>query len=275
MASARPVDLRPAPRRTARRRAASAGSGTRRRRRGPSPAGRRRGRRRPPRRARPGAPESTTCPGALSLARLTPCRAASFAAWAGVPPSSASIVPPPPAAPASAISRPRRTTSSSAARSSSAPAAASAVISPSEWPATATGSTWPCRRVQPASDAQRIAGWAKAVDSSTRGNGSQPDELDARPRADRGARPRRARACPSTWEPCPGKTTAVAVAESTWSTVASAAPQVRGLPADRGADARGTDRGRVSSADRAAARAARPRRGCGPRACGRPRSCAP
>jgi hypothetical protein len=107
-----------------------------------------------------GAPERTTWPGALSLARLTPWREASAAAWAGVAPRTASIVPPPLAAPATSMSRPRRTTSRSASRSSIAPAAASAVISPSEWPARAIGSMRSRTRVQPASDAQKIAGCA-------------------------------------------------------------------------------------------------------------------
>ena len=64
-----------------------------------------------------------------------------------------------------------------ASSSSSTPAAVSAPISPSEWPAAIAGSA--SDLCQPAIEAQKIAGWAKRVDSSTRANGILADELDA------------------------------------------------------------------------------------------------
>jgi hypothetical protein len=74
-------------------------------------------------------------------------------------PSTASIPSSRPAD-AAAISSPRRTASRRPADSSSAPAATSALSSPSECPASATGRTNAGRCFQPARLAQKIAGWA-------------------------------------------------------------------------------------------------------------------
>ena len=125
----------------------------------------------------------------------------------------ASIVPPPAASPDAAMWSPRRTAMRRASGSDIAPAAASAESSPSECPATATGSTWSRRRDQPASDAQRIAGWAKRVDSSTRGNGSSPTSSSAASRRSGRTSATRSRMS-GVWLPCPGNRTAGSVKSS-------------------------------------------------------------
>ena len=164
------------PRSSAARNGSTAGSiaasGRRRRRRAAGRARRARGR--PPRRSSsaPRSPDEHDLAGRVvvgdgdagglrdRLARPRACRR-----------SSASIEP--------ASSRPRPSACRAARRaarassSGSTPAAASAASSPSEWPAAHLG-LGVAQLVQPASSAQKIAGWAKRVDSSTRGKGSSP-----------------------------------------------------------------------------------------------------
>ena len=148
------------------------------------------------------APESTTWPGALSLATVTPACAAISRASSSVAPTSASIEP---VSSASAIRRPRRTTSSSASSRSSTPAAASAASSPSEWPAATPGSRPSAS--QPVRLAQKIAGWAKRVLSSTRGNGSSPTSSMTRSSRS-GARRATWSRISGVWLPWPGNSTA-------------------------------------------------------------------
>src|SRR4051812_3448534 len=153
----------------------------------------------------PRSPDRTTWPGALSLATVTP--AAWAIAWASSiePPSRASIEP---ESSASAIRRPRRTTSSSASSVSSTPAAVSAPSSPSEWPAAIVGSA--SEACQPAIDAQKIAGWAKRVESSTRGNGSSPTSSMQRSSRSGSSRATSSRMS-GVWEPWPGNSRAMSV----------------------------------------------------------------
>ena len=91
-------------------------------------------------------------------------------------------------------------------RASSTPAAASAASSPSEWPAAAHGCVGRSAS-QPASDAQKIAGCAKRVLSSTRGERILADELDAALEQLGRARATRSRIS-GVWLPWPGNRTA-------------------------------------------------------------------
>ena len=122
-----------------------------------------------------GAPERTTWPGALSLATLTSWRAAIAAACAGVAPSSDEH-----RAAAGLLAGDRH----EQAAQDDEPQAVALVeraggdergrARRASGRRSATGSTWSRTRSQPASDAQKIAGCAKRVDSSTRANGSSP-----------------------------------------------------------------------------------------------------
>ena len=113
-------------------------------------------------------PDKTIWPGALSLATVTPPASAISRASSRLAPTRASIEP----LRASPIRRPRRTTSSSASSRLSTPAATSAASSPSEWPAPKLGRR--SSASQPTTEAQKIAGCAKRVFSSTRAKGSSP-----------------------------------------------------------------------------------------------------
>ncbi len=150
-------------------------------------------------------PERTTWPGALSLATVTPPSAAISRASSSDAPTSASIEP----LRASPIRRPRRTTSSSASSRLSTPAAVSAASSPSEWPAPALG----CRSSasQPTTDAQKMAGCAKRVFSSTRAKGSSPTS-SVTFSSSSGARWATRSRISGVWLPCPGKSAAGCVA---------------------------------------------------------------
>ena len=79
---------------------------------------------------------------------------------------------------------------------------------------------------QPASEAQKIAGWAKRVFSSTRGEGVLADELDARARAGRARAGRPGRACQASGCPGPGRAPRVAVALLTTCTITDTATTV-------------------------------------------------
>src|SRR3954452_1497316 len=106
------------------------------------------------------------------------------------------------------MSLPRRTTSSSASFVSSTPAAVSAPSSPSEWPAAIAG--WASEACQPAIEAQKIAGWAKRVDSSTRGKGSSPTSSMQRSSSSGSSRATSSRMS-GVWEPWPGNSRAMSV----------------------------------------------------------------
>src|SRR4051812_44905754 len=150
-------------------------------------------------------PESTTWPGALSLATVTPPSAAISRASSRLAPTRASIEP----LRASPISLPRRTTSRSASSRRRTPAATSAASSPSERPAAAEG----CRSSasQPTTEAQKIAGCAKRVFSSTRAKGSSPtSSVTCSSRS--GARWATRSRISGVWLPCPGKSAAGSVA---------------------------------------------------------------
>src|SRR3954471_12914614 len=151
------------------------------------------------------APERTTWPGALSLATVTPPSPAMACASSSVAPTSASIEP----LRASPIRRPRRTTSSRASSRLSTPAATSAASSPSEWPAPALG----CRSSasQPVTEAQKMAGCAKRVFSSTRAKGSSPTSSVTRSSRS-GARWATSSRISGVWLPWPGKSAAGSVA---------------------------------------------------------------
>src|ERR1700761_8853966 len=90
-----------------------------------------------------------------------------------------------------------------------APAATSAPSSPSECPAMSSASGRPIA-AHPARLAQKIAGWAKLVPSSVRGNGSVP--TTSATCSNRSGRTSATRSrISAVWLPCPGKTTAVDV----------------------------------------------------------------
>src|SRR3954469_3285975 len=150
-------------------------------------------------------PDSTTWPGALSLATVTPPSAAIACASSSEAPTSASIEP----LRASPIRRPRRTTSSRASSRLSTPAATSAASSPSEWPAPALG----CRSSasQPVTEAQKMAGCAKRVFSSTRAKGSSPTSSVTRSSRS-GARWATRSRISGVWLAWPGKSAAGCVA---------------------------------------------------------------
>ena len=84
-------------------------------------------------------PDSTSWPGALSLATTRPRRSASARTSRDSPPSIA-IMPPARCSPASAMASARSSTSLTASSKWSAPAATRAAYSPSEWPAAAIAS---------------------------------------------------------------------------------------------------------------------------------------
>src|SRR5215210_249806 len=84
-------------------------------------------------------PDSTSWPGALSLATTSPWRSASARTSWDSPPSIA-IIPPGRCSPASPMAAARSSTSPTASSNWSAPAATSAAYSPSEWPAAAIAS---------------------------------------------------------------------------------------------------------------------------------------
>ena len=150
-------------------------------------------------------PERTTWPGALSLATVTPPAAAISRASSRLAPTRASIEP----LRASPISLPRRTTSSSASSRLRTPAATSAASSPSEWPAPADGCR--SRASQPTTEAQKIAGCAKRVFSSTRAKGSSPTS-SVTFSSSSGARWATRSRISGVWLPWPGKSAAGCVA---------------------------------------------------------------
>src|SRR5215207_10109342 len=140
-------------------------------------------------------PESTSWPGALSLATVRPRRSARRpTAWPS-PPRKA-IIPPGFSVPASSMAAPRSATRPTASSKSRAPAATRAAYSPSEWPAAATTSSGltsaapfsasPRRHASHAATEHRnSAGCWKRVPSCRRGNGSKP--RSSRPRSKSGS----------------------------------------------------------------------------------------
>ena len=114
--------------------------------------------------------------------------------------------------------RPARTRASAARAASPAPgprarparpAATSAPSSPSEWPAISASTGLPIA-AQPARLAQKIAGWAKFVPSSARGNGSSPTTCTASSSSSGRTRATVSRMS-AVWLPWPGKRIAVGV----------------------------------------------------------------